>query len=57
MDTEGNVYLTDFGMAKNLKQNELAMTFCGTFEYISPEIIKGEGADKSTDYWSLGILT
>ena len=46
MDDVGNVYLTDFGMAKNLKPNELAMTFCGTPEYLSPEVIKGMGADK-----------
>lgn len=57
MDEAGNVYLTDFGMAKYIKNNELAMTFCGTPEYLSPEVIRGQGCDKSTDWWSLGILT
>ena len=34
MDDKGFVYLTDFGMAKELKQGELAMSFCGTPEYL-----------------------
>ncbi|EAR83724.2 Serine/Threonine kinase domain protein (macronuclear) [Tetrahymena thermophila SB210] len=57
MDDFGNVYVSDFGMAKMIKQNELAMTFCGTPEYLSPEVILGHGCDQTTDWWSLGILT
>lgn len=56
MDELGNVYLTDFGMAKILKGNDLAMTFCGTPEYLCPELIRGEGCDRTADWWSLGIL-
>ena len=57
MDDLGNVYLTDFGMAKIVRKNELAMTFCGTPEYLSPEVILGYGCDRTADWWSLGILT
>jgi serum/glucocorticoid-regulated kinase 2 len=57
MDDFGNVYVSDFGMAKMVKSNELAMTFCGTPEYLSPEVILGHGCDHTTDWWSLGILT
>ena len=56
MDECGHLCLTDFGMAKIVSKNELAMTFCGTPEYLAPEIIKGIGHSKSCDWWSLGIL-
>ena len=36
MDDNGNVCLTDFGMAKIVKDGELAQTFCGTPEYLAP---------------------
>lgn len=56
MDTDGYLKIADFGMAKKLKIDEKAMTFCGTPEYLAPEIITGEGHDKTADWWSLGIL-
>ena len=56
MDEQGYLRLADFGMAKKLKNNEKAMSFCGTPEYLAPEIITGEGHDKSADWWSFGIL-
>ena len=39
MDDNGNVCLTDFGMAKIIRDGELAETFCGTPEYIAPEVL------------------
>ena len=57
MDENGNVCLTDFGMAKIIRDGELAQTFCGTPEYLAPEVLEGGGYDKSADWWSLGILT
>jgi serum/glucocorticoid-regulated kinase 2 len=56
MDEEGYLKLADFGMAKHLKGDEKAMSFCGTPEYLAPEIITGEGHNKSADWWSFGIL-
>ena len=41
MDELGNVYVSDFGMAKLLTAEEKAMTFCGTPEYLCPEVIMG----------------
>ena len=32
------------------------MSFCGTSEYMAPEIIRGVGHDKSVDWWALGII-
>lgn len=56
MDSDGYLKLTDFGLAKEIKLDEKAETFCGTPEYLSPEIIIGEGYNFSTDWWSFGIL-
>ena len=56
MDEQGYLKLTDFGMAKSLKQNEIAMSFCGTPEYLAPEVILSTGHDCMADWWSYGIL-
>jgi len=56
VDEDGYVKLTDFGMAKHLKPEEKARTFCGTPEYLAPEIILGEKYNKSCDWWCFGIL-
>jgi serum/glucocorticoid-regulated kinase 2 len=53
---DGYLKLIDFGMAKMLKGNEKAMSFCGTPEYLAPEIITGEGHNKAADWWSYGVL-
>ena len=56
MDDQGYLKLADFGMAKKLGENEKAMSFCGTPEYLAPEIITMEGHDRMADWWSFGIL-
>ncbi|MCQ2817634.1 MAG: protein kinase, partial [archaeon] len=56
MDDKGYLMLADFGMAKELKEGEKAMSFCGTPEYLAPEIITGEGHGQAVDWWSFGIL-
>ena len=53
---DGYLELIDFGMAKILKNGEKATSFCGTPEYLAPEIITGEGHNKAADWWSYGIL-
>jgi len=55
-DEDGYLVLTDFGMAKALKDNEKTKTFCGTPEYLSPEILAEAGYDRASDWWGFGIL-
>ncbi|CAG7830151.1 unnamed protein product [Allacma fusca] len=54
-DANGFVKLVDFGFAKKL-QGRKTWTFCGTPEYVAPEIILNKGHDIAADYWSLGVL-
>ena len=56
LDEDGYLKLIDFGMAKILKDDEKANSFCGTPEYLAPEIITGEGHNRMADWWSYGIL-
>ena len=56
LDEKGYLRLADFGMAKKLNNNEKALSFCGTPEYLAPEIINGEEYDHNIDWWSLGII-
>ncbi len=57
MDDDGYVCLTDFGLAKVLQDNAKAYSFCGTPEYLAPEILYEKGHGKPVDWWALGILT
>lgn len=56
VNEDGYLLLADFGLAKSLVGDQLAMSFCGTPEYLSPEIIKNEGHNASADWWTIGIL-
>ena len=57
MDSVGNIALTDFGLSKqNIDSNGGASTFCGTAEYIAPELLKGLTYGVAVDWWSFGIL-
>ncbi|VEN61972.1 unnamed protein product [Callosobruchus maculatus] len=56
LDNQGYVKLVDFGFAKKLQTGRKTWTFCGTPEYVAPEVILNKGHDISADYWSLGVL-
>lgn len=57
MGEDGYICLTDFGLAKILEGNEQAYSFCGTPEYLAPEILEEKGHAFPVDWWALGILT
>lgn len=57
LDEQGHICLTDFGLSQLESDLENETTnFCGTPEYLAPEIIAGAGHDKAVDWWSLGVL-
>jgi serine/threonine protein kinase len=54
LDSDGHIKLTDFGLSKlGVVGNRTTYTFCGTPEYLAPEIVKGKGHGKTVDWWSL----
>lgn len=57
LDKDGHVKLVDFGLSKDISISKEASTFCGTTEYIAPEIILGKHYDYMVDWWALGIVT
>lgn len=57
LDYTGHIALCDFGLCKlNMGESEKTNTFCGTPEYLSPELLLGQGYTKSVDWWTLGVL-
>lgn len=57
VDIDGHLHLTDYGLCKIVKdKRDLNYTFCGSPEYIAPEIIKKSGYNFTVDFYTLGIL-
>lgn len=56
IDETGYLKIIDYGLAKTLSQDNLTRTFCGTPEYLAPEMVTQQGHDFSVDWWALGIL-
>ena len=58
LDVDGNIKLADFGLAIELAKNEkeMAKSFCGTDEYLAPEVLLHQSYGESVDWWALGVL-
>lgn len=59
LDADGHIRLTDFGLSKEGISNSSsgANSFCGTPEYLAPEILNRQGHGRAVDWWSLGALS
>ncbi|XP_064789889.1 ribosomal protein S6 kinase alpha-2 isoform X1 [Oncorhynchus masou masou] len=57
LDEEGHIKITDFGLSKEaIDHDKRAYSFCGTIEYMAPEVVNRRGHTHSADWWSFGVL-
>lgn len=56
IDNNDNALLSDYGISAHCKEGEKRKTYCGTDEYLAPEVIRGEPYDEKIDIWAIGIL-
>ncbi|KAI3411759.1 Ribosomal protein S6 kinase alpha-1 [Globodera pallida] len=57
-DSDGHINLTDFGLSKESldEPGQVTYSFCGTVEYMAPEVVNRRGHSVAADWWSLGVL-
>lgn len=56
LDIDGHIKLADFGLSKIQTPKDLNETYCGSAEYMSPEMLNGEAYSYGIDYYSLGAV-
>jgi serine/threonine protein kinase len=57
LDEEGHALLTDFGLSKEgVMEEGMAKSFCGSYAYLAPEMLKKNGHGKAVDWYLLGVI-
>ena len=56
ISSDGHIKLADFGLAKENANNNFSKSFCGSPNYLSPEMVRRQGATKSTDIYGIGAV-
>ena len=56
LDSDGHIAVTDFGLSKENLEDDKAYSFCGTVEYMAPEVVNRKGHSYAADWWSFGVL-
>jgi p90 ribosomal S6 kinase len=61
LGADGHIMVTDFGLSKEYDEGDdgeggKTFSFCGTVEYMAPEVVSRKGHDHVADWWSFGVL-
>lgn len=57
IDAKGHARLTDFGLCKiNISKDDLTTSYCGSLEYMAPEVKENAGYNFSVDFYTLGAF-
>lgn len=57
LDKDGHIKITDFGLCKEGITSDATMkTFCGTPEYLAPEVLEDNDYGRAVDWWGLGVV-
>ena len=57
LDTEGYVKIADFGLCKEgMGFGDRTGTFCGTPEFLAPEVLTDDNYTRAVDWWGMGVL-
>lgn len=57
LDNKGNIKITDFGLCKEeIQFGDSTSTFCGTPEYLAPEVLEDNDYGRPVDWWGVGVV-